>query len=493
MARRRNTDSPAGDPAPRTGATDDEAIDVEFRPVAEPGSAAQPPAKPPAPPRKSAPRRVRRPATARAPAAALPLAKAPPLIAIVCALALAAAVSLGITRFAYALLLPPMRVDLGWSYALAGAMNTVNALGYLLGALVTPWLMRVLGPARVLLWGAVLASVFMGWSGFFIDAAPLLLQRLLAGSASAFVFIAGGLLAARLAAREPGRGGLLLGIFYGGVGFGIVLTALLVPPLLHEVRAQPHGWAWAWWLLALLCAVASAALWWPVQAIQRLAPVAPDAPAAVASSRRRARPAAAVASGPDTERPAAFKWRDFAPALLGYGLYGVGYIGYMTFVIALLKDQGAAPEWISGFYALLGIAVMASSRIWAGLLDRAKGGEALALLNVLLGVATVLPALTHWQPLLLASGALFGGVFLSVVASTTALVRRSLASQGWAAGISAFTIVFAAGQIVGPTVVGWIADGAGGLERGLVFSAFALWAAALVAWRQRDLAAAASE
>ena len=35
------------------------------------------------------------------------------------ALSMGAAISLGITRFAYALLLPPMREDLGWSYTLA--------------------------------------------------------------------------------------------------------------------------------------------------------------------------------------------------------------------------------------------------------------------------------------------------------------------------------------------------------------------------------------
>ena len=28
----------------------------------------------------------------------------------------------------------PMRADLGWSYLTAGAMNTVNAAGYLVGA-----------------------------------------------------------------------------------------------------------------------------------------------------------------------------------------------------------------------------------------------------------------------------------------------------------------------------------------------------------------------
>jgi len=91
----------------------------------------------------------------------------------------------------------------------------------------------------------------------------------------------------------------------------------------------------------------------------------------------------------------------------------------------------------------------------------------------------------------LLSGLVFGAVFLSVVASTTALVRHNLPPAQWAAGISAFTIVFAAGQIVGPTVVGWIADGPGGLaglEKGLVFSALALWVGALLAWRQKPLA-----
>ena len=140
------------------------------------------------------------------------------------------------------------------------------------------------------------------------------------------------------------------------------------------------------------------------------------------------------------------------------------------------------------FYALLGLTVVASARIWAGLLDRARAGGALALLNALLGVATILPALTGAWPVVLASGLLFGGVFLSLVASTTAFVRHNLPDAQWAAGISAFTIVFAFGQIVGPTMVGWVADGSGGLSRGLLYSAGALWLGALLAWRQKPIA-----
>ena len=386
------------------------------------------------------------------------------------ALSVGAAISLGVTRFAYGLLLPAMRDDLGWTYTLAGAMNTANAVGYLIGALATPRLLHRVGPS-VLLWsGSLLAALFMGLSGFFTDANVLLLQRLLAGVASAVVFVAGGLMAARLGARAPAQAGLLLGLYYGGTGLGIALSAVLVPWVLESAQTQLHGWRFAWWALAGVCIAGTLLLRWPALVMAQW-----DVPAQVQSQER-----------------SSFSWKPFSFALSGYGMFGVGYIGYMTFVVALLRNQGASPQAVMLFYGLLGISVMASSRIWAGLLDRHHGGGAMALLNGLLGVAIVLPALTQNFLLLLISGALFGGVFLSIVASTTALVRHNLPQSAWAKGISAFTIVFAAGQIVGPTMVGWIADGDGGLERGLLVSALALWLGSSLAWRQKPLTSRAN-
>lgn len=388
------------------------------------------------------------------------------LLTLAAALSLGAAVSLGLARFAYGLLLPAMRGDLGWSYALAGGMNTANALGYFLGALVTPALMRRHGPSLVLWGGAFLCSVFMALSGFFTAAEPLLLQRLLAGMASALVFIAGGLLAARLGVRDPARSGFLLGVYYGGTGLGIMLSSGLVPWVLEAGRAQAHGWQWAWWALAVACAAATLVMTWPARAMA-------------------AWPQPQAAQG---AAPVQFRWQDFGFGLAGYTMFGVGYIGYMTFVVALLRTQGRSSTEVMVFYGLLGLAVVASSRIWARLLDKYRDGRPLALLNGLLGLATILPAVTHAWVAVLASGMLFGAVFLSVVASTTALVRHNLPQTAWASGISAFTAVFAAGQIIGPTMVGWIADGPGGLERGLVISAIALWVGTALALRQRALA-----
>ena len=391
-----------------------------------------------------------------------------PTLSVAAALALAAAVSLGLARFSYALLLPPMRADLGWSYLTAGAMNTANAAGYLAGALLTPIWLRRFGARAVLLGGSVATGLLLVAHGWVIGDAALYLLRGLTGVASAATFVCGGLLAARLSTRAPhpsGRpraapsAGLVLGVYYGGTGVGIVISALLVPPLSAWQGAD--AWQWAW---VALGAVALVAITITALATRDLdqAGAARSAHAPVQRSR-------------------------FVCGLVAYFLFGLGYIGYMTFVVTLLREQQLGSAMITAFYGLLGLAVLGSSWVWAGLLQRQRGGGAICLLNALLAVATLLPVLGSHPLAVFASGLLFGGVFLSVVASTTALIRHNLPPAAWPAGISAFTIVFAAGQIVGPTLVGWVADGAGGLRGGLACSAGVLGLGALVAWGQKPL------
>src|SRR5919201_204032 len=89
------------------------------------------------------------PATLRRPEYPLHNPDRPPPVThparLILTLSLAATVGLGIGRFAYALVLPDMREELGWSYSAAGFMNTINAVGYLVGALVASRLIRRAG------------------------------------------------------------------------------------------------------------------------------------------------------------------------------------------------------------------------------------------------------------------------------------------------------------------------------------------------------------
>ena len=87
------------------------------------------------------------------------------------------AIALGLARFSYALLLPPMKSDLGWSFAQAGAMNTANALGYLLGALAFPRLSRRWSTGTLFVGGCVATALLMAITGVLSDTGALLVQR----------------------------------------------------------------------------------------------------------------------------------------------------------------------------------------------------------------------------------------------------------------------------------------------------------------------------
>ena len=378
------------------------------------------------------------------------------------------AIALGITRFSYALLLPAMKADLGWSFAQAGAMNTANALGYLLGALAFPLVSRRWPVGLCFIAGCVLTAALMTIGGLVSDTHALLAQRVVTGISSALIFVGGGVLAARLASAHPRDAGLVLGLYYGGAGSGIVVAALLVPMTTFN---GPHGWQWAWFALAAACALAS------IVAI------------AAARSIEHSDPAQAVPTAPHAALPlgrSPLPWRRISFMLGGYALFGVGYIGYMTFLIALLRAAGMSAAVVTAFYVLLGLATIVSARLWSGLLNRMSGGQALAVFNAVLAFATLMPAVFTQPTVAFVSGALFGATFLSAVASTTAFVRHNLPATQWTRGIGAFTIVFAVGQIVGPIVIGWISDGAG-LARGLVYSSILLAAGAVLAMFQKPL------
>src|ERR1700760_1725838 len=119
---------------------------------------------------------------------ALPADKATHL-AIVAGLSMGPVVGLGLGRFAYALLLPAMRADLGWSYASAGAMNTANAAGYLAGALLATAASRRLGMKPAFLTAIIVSAVVVAAAGLSGSFALLMGLRFLAGVSGGVAFV----------------------------------------------------------------------------------------------------------------------------------------------------------------------------------------------------------------------------------------------------------------------------------------------------------------
>ena len=229
-------------------------------------------------------------------------------------------------------------------------MGTANAAGYLAGALITRRLIAAAGARGVCLVGMFVSGALLMGHGLAVEVGTLYALRAASGLASAAVFVSGGLMAARLSLRDPlGAGmtpGLVLGLYYGGTGWGIVASALIVA----VPDASPASWRDAWrWLGAVSLLAAAVMLW-----------------------RSRATPTRAVAS----QAGLPFAAKPFAFALAAYLMFGLGYIGYMTFIVTLLREQGLSTQAVSAFFALLGIVALHLGRAASEASRRASAGDA---------------------------------------------------------------------------------------------------------------------
>ncbi|WP_239025147.1 YbfB/YjiJ family MFS transporter [Rhodoligotrophos defluvii] len=375
------------------------------------------------------------------------------------ALAMAPAAGLGIARFAYALVLPDMRDSLSWSYAEAGWMNTINALGYLLGAVVASQVTNRLGERRSTIGGTIAAVIAMAVSGLTADFTLLSLARLAAGVGAAIALVAGGTRASQFANHTPAPA-RALGVFYIGPSIGILISGAVIPGFM--AMQGPGSWAAAWLLLAGLGAIF--ALW-----------VIIGAPEDEPRPTRTAGPS----------RHAAL--RPMLLALSGYFLFGAGYIAYMTFMIAWIRQIGGGTWLQSAFWCVIALSAILGTSPWSGVVGRMKGGRGLALMMLLVGIGAALPLVIPNLLGLLLSAIIFGMAFFTVVAATTIFVRANYPSEAWASGIAAMTVSFSLGQVAGPVAIGIISDATGELNTGLWISAALLMAGAVAAWLQPPL------
>jgi predicted MFS family arabinose efflux permease len=368
--------------------------------------------------------------------------------------ATAIAVVNGFGRFAYALLLPVMREDLAWDYALSGWLNTANSLGYGLGALAGMFMLSRWRPATLFVAGLAITVVTLLLCGITRDLWTMMAWRFATGVGSAWVFACGGALIAAHYNQNAAQSAAAIAIYYAGGGLGIALSGMLLYPVLG------HDWSWSigWLVLGLVGLVFSI---WPAKL--------------------------AMAIGGQTSTVASEKLRltDFSPILTAYFLFGVGYIVYMTFVMAWLREMHLGNAAATGVWLVLGVASMASGYVWRNIMARWWPAHTFAATCICTAVGTALPLLSNSLAVLLVSAVLVGGSFFMTPGSMMALARRTLAPALWAKAMNLFTFIFAIGQGVGPVLAGWIADHRG-LDAAMAAGAATLVLAAMLALVQKN-------
>jgi len=373
-------------------------------------------------------------------------------------LSLAPTIGLGIGRFAYALVLPDMRDSLGWSYSAAGFMNTINAVGYLAGALMASRLIRRFGWPTAIIGGTIACVASLALCALTGNFIVLSLARLVLGFAAAAGFVGGGALAASIAQSRPERADFLLSLFYAGPGIGILSSGLIAPYVLQAFGAG--SWWIVWWALTTLSLVMIIPLLFTPLGGRTMI---------------------------DQARRAQFSVRPVLIYLAAYFLFGAGYIAYMTFMIAYVRDAGGGANAQAGFWSLIGLSAFVTPWAWRRVLALNRGGLATTIILTVNAIGASLPIFGH-SPLLLAISALvFGVAFFAVVSSTTSFVRFNYPPAAWPTAIAAMTIAFGVGQTLGPILVGAITDAMGSLSFALNVSAAMLALGAIASAFQRKV------
>jgi predicted MFS family arabinose efflux permease len=380
---------------------------------------------------------------------------------VIGALSLAPAVANSFARFAYALLLPAMRAELGLSYSQAGSLNTANALGYLVGAIIAAGYVSRLGNRRLFYVGMVVTVLALVGSGLAEGFVAELCLRACAGIGGAMVFICGAVLASNVFPDRPDLAPTAVAVYFGGAGAGILVSGAGIPWLLAV--AGDDAWRGAWLAIGVVSALFAVVSMWAAQRIEE------------PSSRTQKSP----------WEPSAFR-----AALVSYFLFGAGYIAYMTFVVAWMMSHGASALDVALTWGTLGMATMLAPIGWRVPRSRWYPARTLAAAGLILSAGAAIPLFSTALPAMILSAFLFGAAMFTVPTGVTDLVKTSLPKTAWGTAIAVFTVVFAIGQAIGPFLSGWLADVTHSLYAGLAGSVAILVAASAVALYQRKSEAA---
>jgi predicted MFS family arabinose efflux permease len=359
--------------------------------------------------------------------------------------------AIGIGRFVYTPILPAMLAALGWSKSDAGLVASANFLGYLVGALLAGLALVVRRPRFWLLAALAISAVSTAAMAVPSDIASFAGLRFVGGAASAFVIVcASTLVLERLS--WSGRGSLSA-IHFAGVGFGIVISAVVVSAML----VSGAGWRSLWigtGSLAMLAAAGAALLIPPTDNVG--VSMKPEA-------------AGAAPSG-------------IGAMILAYGLFGFGYVITATFLVAIVRQTDEVRVLEPWVWTLFGLAAIPSVTIWSWLGKRIGVLSAFAAACALeaVGVATSVEWMTI--PGVCLSALLLGGTFMGITVLGF-MAGRILSTGNPHRTFARMTASFSVGQMIGPMLAGFLSERFGDFRVASLIAAGALVVAAALAIR----------
>lgn len=369
-------------------------------------------------------------------------------MAVAVAGALMMAAAMGIGRFAYTPLLPPLQETLGWTVSQAGDVAAANYLGYMIGALaaatVAPRPERGLWLAA----GMVGSVVSTAAGAVAVSFAAWLSIRFLSGVASAFCLVLG---TAAVLEYIAAKGRAQLGaVYFAGVGFGIVGSVAI----LEIARIAGVSMFGQWGLLGVASMLLLGGAWATMRKLPRRTHIGPRGPAVAPTGTVNAS-------------------RGMRRLIVAYGLFGFGYVVTATFIVAIARrlDHAAIVEPVT--WIAVGVFAAPSVLVWQRLAQRFGLLPTLRFAYAVEATGVLLAGVAPGHVALVLGGGLLGGTFVGITALGLAAGRQAAGrNQGRVMGL--MTASFGLGQLLGPAVAGRVAELTGGFAAPSVLAALLL-------------------
>jgi predicted MFS family arabinose efflux permease len=393
------------------------------------------------------------PQTASHPSAATACASVASVRALIAAGLSASLVGIGLARFAYTPLIPPLIAAHWFSPGAVVFLAAANLLGYLLGALGGRQLASSIGSVAALKGAMLLTALAFLACAVPVSPSWFFAWRLLSGVTGGVIMVLVGSVV--LPHVPAGRKGMAAGAIFLGLGVGIAASGTLVPILLHT------GVTGTWIGLAVLSLALTLATWraWP------------------AHGKARAGTAVAVPLPRDVLRSLRHL----------YGQYGLMALGVVPAMVFLVDYAVRGLHWSvtqgSLLWVVFGIGALAGPLSYGAVADRIGFARTSRLTLALQVIAASMLVLASSGAVVLAAAFVLGtyppGAVPVILGRINELVAAPPTAQqaAWSRATTAFALVQAAAGYLDSFLL-TVSDG----NHRLLFTLAAAAFAAALAW-----------
>lgn len=365
-------------------------------------------------------------------------------------LAVSAAVAQAFGRFAYGILLPAVRDDLGLSNTVAGTLGTVNVGAYLVGTMAVATVSSRFRLMGIMRFGITSSTLGLSLAAFAPTEILVGVALFLTGIGGACIWIPAPAIAADAVPLKQRP--IAVACTGAGIGAGMVFSALLSSYL----RSQNGDEAWrsVFTILAGIALVVLAAI---LLALRHDQPKPEGRGAGIGGFATLTR------------------MRGWKALTLAYLAFGFCYLLVIAFLTSRLEDDSGWSEASAGLaFTVLSVATVFGGLFLVSVARRLGPSKALFFGFVVWSVLvlSILPGLFSLTFVAVAGvGLMFGGVPTVI----TYYVVESTTAEDYGPTFAAATLAFGVAQMLAPQVGGVVADLSGSFAPVFILSAcFAL-------------------